>query len=153
MKSAIYFATVLILAACHEEPEMTFGLGIRVLDGSEGDDVTQLTEQTIDWCIAPGAATGESSGSSIDWKIDEPPPHLFMDAEPDAEENVYRVRVYVTSERDEDGIWWVPSEVLAERVYDAEFGENGGRDSFVVDFEGQPYTVEALGLPATATCF
>ena len=152
MKKAICFAFALLLAACHDEPEMTFGLGFRVRDANQPAEPA-LDEEAIDWCISPGASSGETAGSSIDnWEIDEPPPHLFMDAEPDAEANVYRVRVYVASERDRDGIWWVPSEVLAERVYDGAFGENGGRDSFVVDFEGEPYTVEALGLPATATC-
>jgi hypothetical protein len=147
MKTATFFAFTLLLAACHDEPTMTFGLDVRVDDGS------QPAEQTSDWCIPPGAASGETSGSSIDrWEIDEPPPHMFMDAEPDADENVYRVRVYVASERDEDGIWWEPSEILAERVYDAEFGESGARDAFVVDFEGEPYTVEVRGVPATTTC-
>jgi hypothetical protein len=91
--------------------------------------------------------------SSIDrWDIDEPPPHLFMEAEPDAEANVFRARVYVASERDPDGIWWLPGEILAERVYDGAFGESGARDAFVVDFEGEPYTVEVLGVPASTTC-
>jgi len=46
----------------------------------------------------------------------------------------------------------VPSEVLAERVYDSKFGEGGQQDSFVVDFEGEPYTIEVLGIPAFASC-
>ncbi len=147
MKTATFFAFALLVAACHDEPAMTFGLDFRVRDGGEP------SEQTSAWCIYPGATGGETTGSSIDrWEIDEPPPHLFMDAEPDAEENVYRVRVFVASERERDGIWWEPSEILAERVYDAEFGESGARDSFVVDFEGEPYTVEALGIPTTAAC-
>ena len=153
MKSLISFAFALLLAACHDEPVMTFGLGVRVDDGNEPAE-PPLDEETIDWCIPPGAASGEGSGSSIDnWEIGEPPPHLFMDAEPHAEQNVYRVRVYVASEYEKDGIWWQPSEILAERTYDGTFGESGGHDSFVVDFQGEPYTVQVLGLPATTTCF
>src|SRR5262245_14640658 len=129
MKTASSFAFALLLAACHDEPLMTFGLDFRVHDGS------QPSEQVSAWCVDPGASSGATTGSSVVWEIDEPPPHLFMDAEPDAEENVYRVRVYVALERDEDGMWWEPSEILAERVYDAEFGEGGAGDSFVVDFE------------------
>jgi hypothetical protein len=148
MEKATCFAFALLLAACHDEPTMTFGLDVRVHDGA------QPAETTSEWCIAPGSASGETSGTSIDkWEIDEPPPHLFMDAEPDAEENVFRVRVYVASEREKGGIWWQPSEILAERVYDGQFAESGEHDSFVVDFEGEPYTVEVMGLPAAASCF
>jgi len=143
MKTPTSFAFALLLTACHDEPLMTFGLDLRVLDGS------QPAEQTSASCVDPGASSGATTGSSIVWGLDEAPPHLFMDAEPDAEDNVYRVRVYVSSERDEERLWWKPSEILAERVYDAEFGEGGARDAFGVDFEGQPYTVEVLGVPVT----
>lgn len=147
MKTATSFAFALLLGACHSEPAMTFGLHVRA---TTGDDPA---EQTSDWCFPAGAHTGETIGTSIDrWEIGEPPPHLFMDAEPDAWDEVYRVRVYVALEREADGGWWQPSEILAERVYDAKFGEGGARDSFVVDFEGEPYTVEVQGLSATDTC-
>jgi len=142
--SALAFA--LLLAACNEEGSVTFGLDFRVI-GSE------LGAQSAQVCTPPGAYHGSVSASSIDdWEIDEPPPHLFLEAYPDGEENVYRIQVYSASEREEDGIWWVPSEILAERTYDAAFGENGGRDSFVVDFEDQQYTVEVLGLAPGAAC-
>ena len=145
MKKASLLPLVLLLGACHEEPAMTFGLNFRV------GDSTRPVEQAS--CIPPGANSGETTGSSIDnWEIGEPPPHLFMDAEPDAEDDVYRVRVYVAYEIEKGGIWWEPSEILAERVYDVTFGESGGQDSFVVDFEGEPYTVEVVGIPAHASC-
>ena len=145
MKKATLLPFALLVGACHEEPAMTFGLNFSVGFGS------QPAEQSS--CIPPGSHSGETTGNSIDnWEIGEPPPHLFMDAEPDAEQNVFRVRVYVASEREKDGIWWTPSEVLAERVYDGSFGESGARDSFVVNFEEEAVTIEVLGLPATATC-
>lgn len=146
MKKAILVASVLLLAACHEEPTMAFGLEYRVL-GSE-----LPAEPVHSGCTPPGAYGG-LSGSSIDsWEIGEPPPHLFLEAEPDAEDDVYRIRVFIALEREEDGIWWEPSEMLAERTYDSTFGELGERDSFVVNFEEQTYTVEVQGLPPGATC-
>jgi hypothetical protein len=145
MKQAILVAFAL-LAACHEEPaEMSFGLNIRLL---ESGDVP--SEGASSSCIPPGGNTGEV-GSFGAWDIGEPPPHLFVEADPDAEEDVYRVRVFIASERDADGIWWIPSEVLAERSYDSAFGESGALDSIVVDFKGEPYTIDVLGLP-TAEC-
>lgn len=140
MKSLTSFAFTLLLAACHDEPLMTFGVDFRVVDGS------QPSEQVSAWCVEPGAGSGATAGSSIVYSPEEQPPYLIMDAEPDAEENVYRVRVYVSSQRERGGIWWEPSEILAERVYDAEFGEGEASDSFVVDFEGERYTVEATGV-------
>jgi len=142
MKKTMLCTFGLLLAACHDEPTMTFGLEFRVA----GSETGALTSQ---FCSPPGEYGGLMHGSSIDdWEIDEPPPHLFLEAEPDAEENVYRVQVYVASELEEDGIWWEPSEVLAERTYDSAFGESGAQDSFVVDFEEQRYTVEGAGAPA-----
>jgi hypothetical protein len=135
----------LLLAACNEDPTLTFGLEFRVADTDTGTLSAQM-------CRPPGEHDGNVSGTSIDdWAIDEAPPHLFLDAEPDGEANAYHVQVYSASERD-DGIWWLPSEILADRTYDAAFGEGGGEDSFVVDFEGQRYTVTVLGLPPDATC-
>jgi hypothetical protein len=142
--SALAFA--LLLAACHEEGAVSFGLDFRVIGSAAEAQSAQL-------CTAPGAYHGSVVASSIDdWEIDEPPPHLFLEAYPDGEQNVYRIQVYSASEREADGIWWEPSEILAERTYDAAFGENGGRDSFVVDFEDQRYTVEVQGLPPDAAC-
>ena len=146
MKKAILLSFALLLTAClEEEPAtMTFGLELSVLhDNLPRDQVGSM-------CVPPGAHSGEGTGFGA-WGNEEAPPHLFVDAEPDAEDNVYRVQVYVASERDADGIWWTPSEVLAERSYDGAFGESGGEDSFVVDFEGQPYTTLVLGLPASTT--
>lgn len=146
-KHHLLAALALLLSACEEDPIVTFGLDFRVRDGE------LPSEQTAAFCLPPGASHGSTSASSIDaWEIDEPPPHLFLEADPDGEENVYRVRVYVASERDDEGFWWEPSEVLAERVYDSAFGEGGSADSFVVVFEGQQYTVEARGLPPDAPC-
>jgi hypothetical protein len=145
MKQAKFLAFALLLTACHEEPEMTFGLNFRVVESN------MPSEQLSSSCHPPGANSGETS-SFGSWTTGEPPPHLFVEADPDAEENVYRVRVFVASERDEDGIWWKPSEVLAERTYDSTFGESGAQDNIVVDFEGEPYTVEVLGLPPAAPC-
>lgn len=139
-------ALALLLAACNEEGSVTFGLDFRVIGSDMGAQSAQV-------CSPPGAFHGNLSASSIDdWAIDEPPPHMFLELYPDGEENVYRVQVYTASEREEDGIWWVPSEILADRTYDAAFGQSGGTDSFVVDFEGQRYTVEVLGLPPGAAC-
>jgi hypothetical protein len=143
MKASILVAFAL-LAACHEEPAMTFGLNFRLLDGSP------LSEGVSSSCIPAGRHTGEPSGFGA-WDIGELPPYVIVEAEPDAEEDVYRVLVFVASERDADGIWWTPSEVLAERSYDSTFGESGAQDSIVVDFKGEPYTIEVLGLP-TAEC-
>jgi hypothetical protein len=139
-------ALALLLAACNDEGTVTFGLDFRVI-GSDSE------AQSAQVCTPPGAYHGSLSASSIDdWEIDEPPPHLFLELYPDGEENVYRVQVYSASEREKDGIWWEPSEILVERTYDAAFGENGRTDSFVVDFEGQQYTVEVLGLAPGTDC-
>jgi hypothetical protein len=144
VKKAIVLSFALLLTACQEEEQtpMTFGLDLRVLhDNLPPDQVGSL-------CAPPGAYDGETTGVGK-WGDRQAPPYLFLDADPDTEENVYRVRVFIASEHDEDGIWWKPSEVLAERSYDSTFGESGGEDSFVVDFEGKPYTIEVLGLPAS----
>lgn len=124
---------------------MTFGLNLRVIESNTPP------EQVGSSCHPPGANSGETSGFGS-WTTGEAPPHLFVEADPDAEKNVYRVRVFIASERDADGFWWTPSEVLAERTYDSAFGESGEQDNIVVDFEGEPYTVEVLGLPPAATC-
>lgn len=144
MKPANLFAFALLLSACHEEPAMTFGLNFRVIES------TTPPEEMSSSCHPPGANSGETS-SFGSWTTGEPPPHLFVEAAPDAEENVYRVRIFVVSERDADGSW-KPGEVLAERTYDSTFGESGAEDTILVDFEGEPYTVEVLGLPSAATC-
>lgn len=148
MRSPILFAIALLLPACEGgDPSVTFGLEFRARYGD------LPSQQTAELCEPPGRYHGNTSASSIDeWQIDEPPPHLFLETNPDGYDNVYRVRVYVASERDADGIWWKPSEVLAERVYDRQFGEGGATDSFMVDFEGQQYTVETRGIPPDATC-
>jgi hypothetical protein len=144
MKQAILIAFAL-LAACHEEPAaMTFGLNIRLLESDVAPEGASSS------CIPPGSNTGEVSSFGA-WDIGAPPPHLFVEADPDAEEEVYRVRVFIASERDADGIWWKPSDVLAERRYDSTFGESSAQDSIVVDFAGEPYTIDVLGLP-TAEC-
>lgn len=145
MKNISACVVALLLAACHDEPAMTFGLEFRFLDPDMPDGPATTS------CVPPGSHGGETSGVGS-WPTGAPPPHLFLEAEPDAEENVFHVRVFVASERDEDGIWWVPSEVLAERTYDGAFGEGGGEDSIVVDFEGRPQTIEVLGLPPEAPC-
>lgn len=151
MRNPIVFACAfaLLLPACEEGyPSVTFGLEFNVRE------VNAPLEETAAICVSPGAGDGSRTASSINhWEIGEPPPHLFLEADPDGYENVYRVRVYTASERERDGIWWVPSEILAERVYDDEFGEGVGLDSFTVDFEGQQYIVEAQGLPPDGTCF
>ena len=77
-------------------------------------------------------------------------PAGLVEAAPDAEQDVYRVRVYTASER--DGLWWKPDQVLAERSYDHVFGQGGALDSIVVDFEGQQHTIEVSGLPTSAQC-
>jgi hypothetical protein len=148
MKKALLFALALLLPACEQEsPSMTFGLDFRV----RKNDLPFA--QTSDWCLPPGAGDGNTSASSIDyWEIGGQPPHLFLETYPDAEQNVYRVQVYSALEREKDGIWWEPSEVLAERSYDSAFGEGGGVDSFVVEFQGEPYTIQAQGLPPSTTC-
>jgi hypothetical protein len=147
MKAVIFFASALLLAACHESPTMTFGLSVRVRGENEPPDPTQLS------CRPPGASDGSTTGSSVDeWEIGEGPPHLFLELEPDAEEDVYRVQMYLASEVEDNGIVWKPGEVLAERTYDSEFGETGAQDSFVVDFEGEPQIVEVQGLPPGASC-
>jgi hypothetical protein len=148
METANLFAFALLLAACHEEPTMTFGLKLRVLDSDRPPE----QEQTM--CRPPGEYGGSTVGVSIDkWDIGEPAPHLFLESDPDAEENIYRVRVYTAVDHEEGGgVWWEPSEILAERSYDSGFGEGGEQDSFVVNFEEQPYTVEVQGLPSLATC-
>jgi hypothetical protein len=147
MKEAIFFAFALLLPACHDEPTMSFGLLLRSRESS------LPPEQGLDSCRPPGEYGGSRFGVSIDnWEINEPPPHLFLETNPDAEENVYRVRVYSALEYEKDGIWWKPSELLAERTYDSAFGEGGRQDSFMVDFGEEQYTVEARGLPPDATC-
>lgn len=144
MKYATLFAFALLFTACHEEPTMTFGLDFRLLRS----DLPE--EDAGGWCVPPGNYGGQISAVSLEF--DGPPPHLFIDADPDAEEDVYRVRVYVASEREKGGVFWEPSEILAERTYDAKFGASSGADSLSVEFEGRGYTVEAQGLPADATC-
>lgn len=147
MKRAICCAFALLLPACHDEPTMTFGLDLLYRESSEPP------EEALPHCRPPGEYGDTPSGVSIDhWEIGEAPPHLFLESTPDAEENVYRVRVYSSSEREKDGVWWAPDEVLAERTYDRAFGESGGRDTFTVDFGAEQYTVEARGLPPDATC-
>lgn len=146
MRRSLPLALTLLLGACADEPTMTFGLQLRAV---HGDAPEQLV---ADWCLAPGLPHGGVSASSIDMKIDEPPPHLFIEADPDGEQDVFRVQVYSAWQRDDDNFWWLPDEVLAERSYDSAFGSSGGRDSFVVDFDGQQYTVEVLGLPGSASC-
>jgi hypothetical protein len=146
MKEAI-LGSVVLFSACHVEPLMTFGLEFRARGGDTPPGQAQVM------CRPPGESDGNSTAGSIDhWEIDEPPPHLFLEATPDAEENLYRVSVYSASERDAHGIWWKASQILAERTYDGEFGERGQTDSFVVDFEGEQYTVDVLGLPPSASC-
>jgi hypothetical protein len=146
MKKAIFFAFALLLPACHEEPTMSFGIHLKYRDSSspsvpENDD-----------CHPPGSY-GVGSGASIDnWEIGEPPPHLFLEVNPDAERDVYNVRVFSSLMRDEDAVWWTPDELFAERTYDRAFGDSGGQDSFVVDFDGEQYTVEVQGLPPAAAC-
>jgi hypothetical protein len=141
-------AFALLHVACHETPTMSFGLSFLI----RGSDLPP-TETAQSSCTPPGASHGSISASSIDdWEIGEPPPHLFLELDPDAEENVYRIRVFSALEHDEDGFWWVPSEILAERSYDGAFGESGAQDAFVVDFEEQQYTVDVQGLPPDAAC-
>lgn len=147
MNRALPLALALLLSACPSDPPVTFGLNFRFLESS-----LSAEEQANAWCLPPGQFHGNISASSINIAIGDTPPHLFIEADPDGEEDVYRVRVYTASERDEDGIWWLPSEVLAERSYDSEFGRRGEQDSIVVDFEGQQHTIEVLGLPAAASC-
>ena len=148
MRKSILFAAALALCACEDEYLVpTFGLDLR----ARANDIDH--EQGSELCIPPAPYGGYTRASSIDdWEVYEETPHLFLEAEPDGEENVYRVRVYTASEREQDGVWWVPSEILAERVYDRRFGERGETDSFMVEFEGQQYTVEARGLPPDAAC-
>lgn len=148
MKKASLLTFALLLAACHEEePTMTFGLDVHYRESA------RAAEQALSWCRPPGDYHRSTSSTSIDnWDIGEPPPHLFLETDPDAEENVYRVRVYVVSEVDAQGFLTKPSAVLAERGYDSKFGESGEQDSFEVDFDGEPYTVEVQGLPPGSTC-
>lgn len=145
MKRALPLA--LLLSACPDDPPVTFGLNFRFLESD-----IPAEEQANAWCLPPGQSHGSTSASSINIAIGDTPPHLFIEAAPDGKQDVYRVRLYTAAERDADDFWWVPSEVLAERSYDSEFGQRGEQDSIVVDFEGQQYTVEVLGLPAAATC-
>jgi hypothetical protein len=146
MKHANSFAFALLLGACQEEePTMTFGLALRAL----GTDRPAELAQPL--CSPPGAYDGSTTGVSIDVTEIGELPQLMLEAEPDAEENVYRVRLYVL-EREPGQIWWEPGEILAERSYDGDFGERGEQDSFVVDFDGEQYTVEVLGLPAATPC-
>jgi hypothetical protein len=147
MKRAIFFAFSLLLPACHDEPIIRFGLDLLYRRSS------RPPEEAFEHCRPPGEYDGTRSGLSIDdWEIGEPPPHLFLESNPDAEKNVYRVRVYSSSTREEDGVWWSPDEMLAERIYDSAFGEGAQQDTFVVDVEGEQSTFEARGLPPGATC-
>lgn len=147
MKRALPLALALLLSACPEDPPVTFGLNFRFLERS-----VPAEEHGNAWCLPPGQYHGNISASSINVAIGDTPPHLFIEADPDGKQDVYRVRVYSAAERDADGIWWLPSEILAERSYDSEFGQRGERDSIVVDFEDEQYTVEVLGLPASTSC-
>lgn len=124
---------------------MTFGLALRALGTDRPAELAQRV------CSPPGAYDGSATGVSIDVTEIGELPQLMLEAEPDAEENVYRVRLYVL-EREPGQIWWEPGEILAERSYDSEFGERGAEDSFGVDFDGEEYTVEVLGLPAATPC-
>lgn len=148
MRNFILFAAALALCACEDEYlDPTFGLDLRV----RANDLPY--EQGTAFCIPPPPNGGFGRGSSIDdWSIHEEPPHLFIDVDPDGDADAFHVQVYIASERETDGVWWVPSEILAERVYDRRFGERGQTDSFMVEFEGQQYTVSVLGLPPDATC-
>jgi hypothetical protein len=145
MKDAIFFAFALFLGACQEDATMTFGLSMRALGSDRPAELAQ------DMCSPPGVHDGSTTGASIDVTEIGELPQLFLEADPDAEANIYRVRVYV-AEREDGELWWEPGEILAEHRYDSEFGESGGQDSFVVDFDGEQYTIEVLGLPAAATC-
>jgi hypothetical protein len=123
MKKAILFAFALLLTACDEKP-MTFGLDVRHF---EGDTPPEHAGRS---CIQAGDLGGSSAASIA---FEGPPPHLWWELEADAEEGVYRVRAYVVSEYEEGSSLAKSSEVLAERIYDSEFGERGAEDSFVVD--------------------
>lgn len=147
MNRALPLALALLLSACPDEPSLTFGLHFRFLEAD-----LPAEEQANAWCLPPGQPHGDSTASSINIAIGDTPPHLFIEAAPDGYDDVYRVRVYSAEERDSDGFWWVPSEVLAERTYDGTFGQRGEQDSIVVDFEGQQHIVEVLGLPAGSDC-
>jgi len=148
MKLATLPAFALVLAACHEEPTMTFGIDVHALRSGTPPEEIQVM------CRPPGEYGGGTIGYSINARgIAGPqPPPLMLETDPNAEENVYYVRVYTALEHDENGVWWGRDEVLAERSYDSSFGESREQDSFVVDFDGQQYTVEVSGLPPAATC-
>ena len=76
MKKTMLCTFGLLLAACHDEPTMTFGLEFRVA----GSETGALTSQ---FCSPPGEYGGLMHGSSIDdWEIDEPPPHPDMISAP-----------------------------------------------------------------------
>jgi len=143
MKIVPFLALVQLLSACSgEEPVMTFGLAVR-LAASETPPPTRLL------CSPPGEY---ASSVGVSLSLDGPPPHLFVESEAYPEDDVYRVRVYDAVEQEANRIVWIRNEVLFERTYDSAFGEGSLTDSFVVDFDGQQYTFEAQGLPASATC-
>lgn len=147
MKLAPSLALALLLSACPQDPYMTFGLNFRFLERSLPPE-----EQAGAFCLPPGVYHDSPSASSIGIGIGDAPPHLFIEAYPDAKADVFHIQVYTALERDADGFWWQPSEILAERSYDTEFGQRGEQDAIVVDFEGEQYTVEVAGLPTGADC-
>ena len=146
MKEAICLSLALLVPACGgDEPTMSFGLDIHALASDRPPEFAQ------GMCREPGEYS-----SSVAVSLDAPAAgeynQLFLESDADAEDNVYHLRVYIAEEREPGQVWWEPGEILAERTYDHEFGERSEQDSFVVDYEGDQYTVNVVGLPAAGTC-
>ncbi|KYF88201.1 hypothetical protein BE20_23615 [Sorangium cellulosum] len=134
-------ATALLLAACtHEEVKlMEFGLSISV---SPGEPTYQLCED----------AGSDEGGQGTIFETDEELPHLFLYQEAAPEDQVYRVRVSVVTEYEEETRMVKSEELLEQRTYDRAFGEGRKEDSISVDFKGERHTFTIRGLPASERC-
>ena len=99
-KSHFVSPFALLLAACHDEPADDVRARLSRARRQPACRSREINRRST--AYPPGAGSGETAGSSIDnWEIGEPPPHLFMDAEPDAEGTSTGSRVYVASEREQ----------------------------------------------------
>ncbi|WP_437566789.1 hypothetical protein [Sorangium sp. So ce542] len=141
MKKASLLATALLLAACtHEEVKlMEFGLSISL---SPEDPTDRL-------CYEAGRDVG---GQGTIFEIDEELPHLFLYQEAAPEDQVYRVRVSIVTEYEEETRMVKSEELLEQRTYDRAFGEGGKEDSISVDFKGEQRTFTIRGLAASEGC-
>ena len=145
MKEAIFLSLALLVPGCSDETTMTFGIDVRALASDRPPEFAQAM------CREPGEYSS-AVGVSIDAPADGELNQLFLESDADPDANVYHLRVYIAKEREPGQVWWEPGEILAEHRYDSEFGESGAQDSFAVDYEGDRYTIDVVGLPAASTC-